>query len=83
MITTENGYSLARWVKDKAKNEFKFEDVMNIGVHIIDLLEVIHESGYIFNDICPEKIHLGLNQRLKFCTWTTEVKGAPDGVLNL
>ena len=41
------------------KNKFSYKTVNQLGIQIIKLLENIHSSGYVYNDLKPDNICIG------------------------
>jgi hypothetical protein len=39
--------------------------VFELGVQLLDMLEVIHSAGYIYNQLCVDQLILGDKQRIK------------------
>ena len=54
-----SGYSLSKFIKENHSNELRPENVFTLGLQIIDALEIIHDAGYVYNCISPDKIFLG------------------------
>ena len=54
-----SGYSLSKFIKENHVNELRPENVFSLGLQIIDALEIIHDAGYVYNSISPDKIFLG------------------------
>ena len=38
--------------------------IYTLGLKVLELLETIHDSGYVHNDLSLDKIAVGLNQRV-------------------
>ena len=40
------------------------ESIFHLGIKLIDILQLIHHSGYVFNDLKPDNILIGFGQVL-------------------
>ena len=38
--------------------------ILHLGLSLLNILEVIHESGQVYNDLKPDNILIGLNQKV-------------------
>jgi len=50
--------------------------ILNLGIQLLDRLEIIHSAGFIFNDIKLENILIGHNQSLPEIT-SENIKNIP------
>lgn len=46
------------------KRILNFESILELGFRLIDMLEIVHSTGYVFNDLKLDTIHLGYGQTL-------------------
>ena len=52
------GHTLEYYQRLRNKNKFTFKTVHQIGIQVIKLLEQIHSTGYVYNDLKPDNILL-------------------------
>ena len=63
MVMTRFGSSFDEYIQ---KNKtLPSASVFALGIHLINLLEQIHQAGYIYNDLKPDNILVGHGQKLK------------------
>lgn len=53
-------------------HEYELSDasIYNLGIRLLDILEVVHGAGLVFNDLCLENILLGHREVLPTCDMT-------------
>lgn len=56
---------MARDFKPILDNPLKHDGVYEIGIQLLDLLEVIHTAGYVYNQLSIDTISLGIKERIK------------------
>ena len=57
------GYNLENYF-EKYKNEISQESIYNLGIQIINILEKVHQAGFIYNDLKLDNLLIGFNDRL-------------------
>lgn len=55
-----------RTIHDHSNGHFCFKTTAQIGIQLVNILEKIHEAGYVFNDLKPDNILIGNRNILKF-----------------
>lgn len=46
------------------ENHLNNASIFGLGLKIVDILELIHESGFVYNDLKPDNVMLGLRDFL-------------------
>lgn len=64
LIMDRMGDSL-RSIHDHSNGHFCFKTTAQIGIQLVNILEKIHEAGYVFNDLKPDNILIGNRNILK------------------
>lgn len=57
------GQNLNQSIKQK-KYKMSNESIYNLGIQLLQILEVVHDSGFTYNDLKLENILLGLGQNI-------------------
>ena len=65
-IIPQNGFLMSRFVQMNKSNRFQLKHVYIFGSKLLDMLEIIHEAGYVYNNLRFENIHFGLSQYPRF-----------------
>lgn len=60
-ITKQYGSTLSQFYNDLNKRSLNLLSIYELGLRLIDLLEMFHNAGLIHNDLSLEKIILGQN----------------------
>jgi serine/threonine protein kinase len=63
IVMDQFGDSL-RVIHDKLYGQFSFKTTIQIGIQIINVLERLHNYGFVFNDLKPDNIVVG-NQSIE------------------
>lgn len=45
--------------------QFNSQSVFSLGIQVIKLLEIIHNSGYVFNNLSLENLYVDFNVSIK------------------
>ena len=53
-------------VHEQMNNKFSFKTSAQIGIQLVNILERIHEFGYVYNDLKPANILVGDYSILNF-----------------
>ena len=58
IIMDKFGDSL-RALHDNSNGQFSFKSSIQIGIQLVNILEYLHNQGYVFNDLKPDNIVVG------------------------
>lgn len=59
IIMTKSGRQLSRHVSLNRSHDLNLKNVYTIGLKLLDVLEIVHEAGYIYNDLNLDNISFG------------------------
>jgi serine/threonine protein kinase len=63
IVMTDQGLPISKFFKDSVENLHP-EDVYELAIRMIDLIEAVHNMGYIYNNLRPDNLVLEPNCKL-------------------
>lgn len=66
MITTQSGMHLCKFAAMNKINLLNQKNVFTLGEKLLDVMEIIHTAGFVYNDLSFDNISLGVDQKPMF-----------------